>query len=155
MTIKQRISGPLLAPIFIRGGYDAFQNPDGKVKEAEVVTKPLVGRFPALPDDTATLVRLNGAVQVGAAVLLGLGTFRRLAALALMGSLVPTTLAGHRFWDEVDADVRAQQQMQFCKNAGLLAGLFLVVTEPPARHRRNAQRVRTGAVRKTERLLTA
>ena len=32
--------------------------------------------------------------------MLALGIWPRLAALGLIGSIVPTTAAGHRFWEE-------------------------------------------------------
>jgi hypothetical protein len=71
------------------------------------------------------LVRVNGAVQIAGGVLLATGKFRRPAALALAGSIVPTTYAGHRFWEELDPATRAQQKMHFLKNVGLLGGLIL------------------------------
>ena len=70
MSISRRIARPLLASMFIAGGLDAIQSPESKVKAAAAVTEPLKTRFPALPEDTATLVRLNGMVQVGAGGLL-------------------------------------------------------------------------------------
>jgi putative oxidoreductase len=129
MSISSRISRPLLASIFITGGLDAVRNPESKVKTAEKVTGPLTQHIPVLPDDTATLVRLNGGAQVAAGVLLSLGKFRRLSALVLIGSIIPTTYAGHRFWDEVDDEKRAQQQVHFLKNLGLLGGLILAATD--------------------------
>jgi uncharacterized membrane protein YphA (DoxX/SURF4 family) len=96
---------------------------------AEAVTKPLSARIDVLPDDTAMLIRANGGVQVVAGVLLALGKFRRLSALALIGSIIPTTYAGHRFWEEVDDEKRGQQQVQFMKNLGILGGLILAVTD--------------------------
>src|SRR5277367_6807630 len=125
MSISHRIARPLLASMFIAGGLDAIQSPESKVKAAAAVTEPLKTRFPALPDDTATLVRLNGMVQVGAGGLLALGKFRRLASWVLVASVIPTTYAGHRFWEEVDDDARAQQRVHFLKNVGLLGGLIL------------------------------
>jgi uncharacterized membrane protein YphA (DoxX/SURF4 family) len=122
----EHIAGSLLAPMFIRGGWDAFQNPESKVKAAEPVTKAVSERLSFVPDDPAVLVRLNGAVQVGAGALLAMGPFRRMAALVLIGSLIPTTLAGHAFWKEVDDQKKAQQQIQFLKNAAMLGGLLLV-----------------------------
>jgi putative oxidoreductase len=133
MSIPGRVARPLLASIFISSGFDAAQHPEGKVKAAEKVTGPLAERVPALPEDTATLVRLNGAVQVAAGAWLSFGILRRSAALLLIGSLVPTTLAGHRFWEELDDGARAQQLIQFLKNLGLLGGLVLVATEGPAK----------------------
>jgi putative oxidoreductase len=129
MSLSRRIARPLLASMFITGGLDAIQSPESKVKAAEAVTEPLKARFPALPQDTATLVRLNGFVQVGAGGLLAVGKFRRLAAWALVASVLPTTYAGHRFWEEIDEDVRAQQRVHFLKNLGLLGGLILAATD--------------------------
>jgi putative oxidoreductase len=131
----ENIAGPLLAPMFIRGGWDAFQNPESKVKAAEAVTRSVSARLSFVPDDPAVLVRLNGAVQVGAGALLATGPFRRLAALLLIGSLIPTTFAGHAFWKELDEQKKAQQQIQFLKNAAMLGGLVLI-----AAGRRNGTR---------------
>jgi putative oxidoreductase len=86
-----------------------------------------------LPDDTETLVRLNGMTQVVAGTLMSVGIFRRLSAAVLIGTLIPTTLAGHRFWEELDEDARTMQITHFAKNLGLLGGLLLVATEARAR----------------------
>jgi len=116
MPLSRVVARPLLASMFIAGGVDAFSNPDGKVKAAEAVTGPLTESVPALASDPRTLVRINGGVQVGAGLLLASGRFRRIAAIALIGSIIPTTYAGHRFWEEPDDDTRAQQRTHFLKN---------------------------------------
>jgi putative oxidoreductase len=129
MSISRRVARPLLASTFVVGGLDALRNPEGKVKVAEPVAGPIAAHVPFLPEDTATLVRLNGGVMVGAAVLLALGKLRRLAALVLIGSIMPTTYAGHRFWEETDDATRAQQLFHFLKNLGLLGGLILALVD--------------------------
>ncbi|HUC04958.1 MAG TPA: DoxX family membrane protein [Acidimicrobiales bacterium] len=123
---SEQLAGALLAPMFISGGWDAFRNPESKVKAAEAVTGVLSSRFSFVPDDPAVLIRLNGAAQVGAGALLATGHVRRVAAMVLIGSLVPTTYAGHRFWTEADEDRRAQQQIHLLKNAAMLGGLVLM-----------------------------
>ncbi len=143
MSTPSRIAGPLLASIFVHGGIDAYRNPESKVKAAEAVTVPLTAHIEALPEDTATLVKMNGALQVGAGALLALGKFRRLAALALIGSIIPTTYAGHRFWEEVDDEKKAQQQTQFLKNLGILGGLIMMATEHKTPKRRRNHKVRS------------
>lgn len=129
MAISRRIARPLLASIFVAGGIDALRNPADKVKKAERVTGPLSEQVDFIPSDPEVLVRINGAVQVGAGLLLATGRFRRIASLALCGSIIPTTLAGHRFWEEEDEAMRAQQQMHFFKNLALLGGLILAAVD--------------------------
>src|SRR6202034_697100 len=125
MALSSRIARPLLASIFVVGGWDALWNPDGKAKKAEVVSQPLSESRGVDQLDAKTLVRINVAVQIGGGVLLAVGKYRRVAALALIGSIVPTTYAGHRFWEESDQTTRSQQKMHFLKNLGLLGGLIL------------------------------
>ena len=112
--------------MFIYGGLDAFRNPAGKVPRAEKVA-PDIADVVGIDADTEQLVQFNGAVQIAAGITLVLGIFPRVSALLLAGSLVPTTLAGHRFWEEDDESARAQQTIQFLKNAAMLGGLLLVV----------------------------
>ena len=129
MSMTRVLARPLLSSMFIVGGIDAVRHPESKVKAAEPVTKEIASRLPVLPQKTETLVRLNGAVMVGAGTLLAVGRFRRLAALALIGSILPTTYAGHRFWEETDEERKAQQRIHFWKNMGLLGGLILAAVD--------------------------
>ncbi len=118
----------MLAGMFIYGGLDAFRNPKSKARRAEAVA-PAIAEAAGVDADTVQLVQINGAAQVGAGVALALGVMPRLAALTLAGSLIPTTLAGHRFWEEEDPAARAQQTTHFLKNVAMLGGLLMVVSE--------------------------
>ena len=124
MTITRRIVRPLLAAPFVSGGIDTLRNPAPRVEMAETVAPRVAEPLP-LPDETDKLVKINAVVQVVAGALLAIGRLPRLAASALAASLVPTTLAGHRFWEADDEAQRAQQQIHFMKNVGLLGGLLL------------------------------
>jgi putative oxidoreductase len=53
----------------------------------------------------------------------------RLGALVLAGSIVPTTLAGHRFWEENDSAAKKGQLLHFFKNASMLGGLLLAAVD--------------------------
>lgn len=124
MTLLRRAARPMLASIFVTGGVDALRNPGSKVPMAEGLT-PQLQRIPALADyDTETLVRINGGVQAGAGTLFAMGRFPRLSSLALAASIIPTTAAGHRFW-EMEGSQRTQQQVQFFKNLSILGGLLI------------------------------
>jgi uncharacterized membrane protein YphA (DoxX/SURF4 family) len=120
------IARPMIAGMFVYGGLDAVRNPETKAPKAEAVA-PKVAEPLGLPDDTVQLVRINGAAQVAAGTMLTLGRFPRLSALVLAGSLVPTTLAGHRFWEERDPKAKAQQTIHFMKNVSMLGALLLVL----------------------------
>ena len=102
MALTDLLARPLAAGIFSVGGFDSLRHPDKKVPTAQTVTAPITQ---ATGLDTEALVRVNGAVQVGAGLALAPGRLPRLAALLLIGSLVPTTVAGHRFWEIDDADL--------------------------------------------------
>ena len=81
---------------------------------------------PGLPDDNELLVRINGGVQILAGTTLLLGIKPRLSALALAGSLIPTTLAGHSFWEMEGGEAKAHQT-QFSKNLAAFGGLLLLL----------------------------
>jgi putative oxidoreductase len=127
MVVLRAFARPLLASIFIVQGYDTFRHPEKVATRAEPVITPLAERFPAVPAKPEDAVRLNGAVQVAAGTMLALGRWPRLSALALAATLVPTTLAGHRFWEAEDDATKAQQRIHFLKNTSMLGGLLIAV----------------------------
>ena len=47
--------------------------------------------------------------------------------------MVPTTLAGHRFWEQKDKAARAQQMTHFFKNVSMLGGLVLAGVDTEGR----------------------
>ncbi|NEB75376.1 DoxX family protein [Streptomyces sp. SID14478] len=125
MAVLRKCARPMLSSVFITGGLSTLRAPARVAPAAEPVAVPVASRVPRLTEDPENLVRINGAVQVGAGLLLATGRVPRFAALALAGSLVPTTLAGHAWWKEKDPERRAQQRTQFLKNVSLLGGLLI------------------------------
>ena len=133
MALSRVIARPMLASMFLVGGFSAVRNPDKMAPRAQTITDRLVPLLqkavPQLPSDPATLVRINGGVQLVAGAALATGRAPRLSAAALALSLVPTTAAGHRFWEESDPATRATQRIGFLKNLGLLGGLLLAAAD--------------------------
>lgn len=129
MTITRLLARPMLASTFFVGAVNALRNSEAQAEKAAPVAEkltPLAQKaVPQLPSDTVTLVRINAAVQIGAAAMLASGKFPRLASATLAASLVPTTLAGHRFWEEDDPASRKNQKLHFLKNVSMLGGLML------------------------------
>ncbi|MFH8447928.1 DoxX family protein [Streptomyces fungicidicus] len=132
MSLLRVLGRPMLASMFLAGGLDAVRNPQNVAPLAESVVRPVTDRVPALPESTEDCVRLNGAVQVVGGLLLATGKMSRPAALALAVSLIPTTLAAHRFWEEEDPAQRAQQRIHFLKNLSMLGGLLIAADDTGA-----------------------
>jgi putative oxidoreductase len=109
-----------LAAMFVTGGADALLDPGPRAPRVAELGVPL---------EPELAVRLNGAVMLAGGVALALGLCPRLAAGALAGSLVPTTLAGHPYWRLADPTARRQQRIHFFKNVGLFGGALLVLSE--------------------------
>lgn len=141
MTVVRAIARPLLSTIFVVQGINAVRKPEPLVGKAEPVAErmvPLIKKVAPqvgerLPEDTKNLVRLNGAAQVLGGLALATGTGRRLGATVLAATLVPTTLAEHRWWEHDDPTQRQQHRLHFMKNLGLLGGLMLAAVDTEGR----------------------
>jgi putative oxidoreductase len=139
MTVSRMIARPMLASMFIVGGVNALRNaPDYAIKAKEVTDRlvPLAKRAlpqAPIPEDPATLVRINAAVHIGAGAALATGHFPRLASTALAATLIPTTVAGHQFWNESDPAMKATHRVHFFKNVSMLGGLLLAAVDTEGR----------------------
>jgi putative oxidoreductase len=129
MPVLRAFARPMVASIFILQGYDTLRRPDRVAPAAEPVVRALAERVPVVPAKTEQAVRLNGAVQLVAGSLLAFGRFPRLSALAIAATLVPTTLAGHRFWEDDGEKDQAQQRVHFLKNLSMFGGLLIVAAD--------------------------
>jgi uncharacterized membrane protein YphA (DoxX/SURF4 family) len=127
----------MLSAIFVANGARSVINPDPLVPRAKRVTDrvaPMLDKTPvSLPTDARMLVRINGAVQAVAGLMLATGRGSRGAAAVLAGTIVPTTLAGHAFWEHDDPTERRTQQIHFLKNMSMLGGLLLAAADTEGR----------------------
>jgi uncharacterized membrane protein YphA (DoxX/SURF4 family) len=121
----------LTGSTYVLLGFDALRAPGGRVDQAAGVLAAMRKWGAPLPDDDELVVRGNATVMVVGGTLLALGKAPRLSALALAGSLIPTTLAGHAYWTIEDPAARKAQRIQFHKNLAMLGGLLLAVLDQP------------------------
>ena len=119
----------LTASTYVLLGVDALLTPGGRVAQAGP-TLAAIRRVVPLPEDEV-VVRGNAAVQVAGGAMMALGVLPRLSALALVGSMVPTTLAGHAYWAAEDPAVRKLQRIHFHKNLAMIGGLLFAVLDRP------------------------
>jgi uncharacterized membrane protein YphA (DoxX/SURF4 family) len=139
MTLVRLVARPMLASMFVVGGVNALKNVDKMTQRAHPVTEKLtatagkVAPNVPIPQDEKTLVRINAITQITAGLALATGRAPRLASTALAASLLPTTAAGHRFWEETDPTTRANQRLHFIKNVSMLGGLLLASVDTEGR----------------------
>src|SRR5512139_4124763 len=170
MTVTRLLARPMIASMFVVGRVNALKNSEMAAQRAKPVTDrviPLAQKVAPnapIPTDPKTLVRANSAVQVAAGLALATGRMPRLSALTLAASLVPTTAAGHRFWEESDPDTKSNQRIHFFKNVSMLGGLLIAGVDTEgrpglawrAKHaatdvRREAKHIRKAAKREAKR----
>ena len=135
MTLTRLVARPMLASTFVYGGIQALKNAGALAEAAKpvndeirVLAEKVAPQVP-IPDNDVTLVRINAAVHVVAGLGLATGKAPRLSALALAATVVPTTVAGHRFWEQKDKQARFQQTTHFFKNVSMLGGLVLAALD--------------------------
>lgn len=157
MTVLRALARPMLASIFIIQGYDTLRHPARVAPAAEPVVRKLSERVPAIPAQAEQAVRINGAIHLAAGSLLALGRLPRLSALAIAATLVPTTVAGHRFWEADDEGSARQQRIHFLKNLTMFGGLLIAAADTGgrpslawrARHANRSARRQASLVAKT------
>jgi len=129
MRLVRTVARPMLASVFIAGGMDVLANPEPRAKLAKPVVDKVAAFVPLAPSDPKVAVALNAAVHVGAGSMLAAGILPRLTAVALATSLIPTTLAAHRFWELEDPALRSRHRVEFLKNCAILGGLLVVALD--------------------------
>jgi putative oxidoreductase len=139
MTVTRLLARPMLASMFVAGGVNALKNTEMAANRAKPVTDTMVpwaqkiAPNAPIPTDPKTLVRVNAATQILAALALATGRAPRLSAFTLAATLVPTTAAGHRFWEETDPETKANQRTHFFKNVSMLGGLMIAAVDTEGR----------------------
>jgi uncharacterized membrane protein YphA (DoxX/SURF4 family) len=129
MRLIRGLAHPLLGAVFVNGGLGVLKDPAPRAKVAAPVVEWVAARVPLAPADPTEAVRLNAMLQIGAGGMLAAGILPRLAAAALAGSTVLTTLGGHRFWEISEEKQKAMQRTQLLKNAAILGGLLLAALD--------------------------
>ncbi len=117
----------MLASVFLAGSYNQLSNVAGSAQLAAGLLEKVPVTVPVEPEE---LVMVNGAVMAVAGAGLALGIKPRFCAATLAAVLVPTTLAGHRFWAETDPAKVIAHRNAFFANLAVFGALLGVVSEP-------------------------
>ena len=135
MTLLRLVARPMLAATFVYGGINALRNTDALAETSKPVNdeiRDIAGKLAPqvpVPESDTTMVRINAGVHIAAGLALATGRAPRLASAALAATVVPTTVAGHPFWEEKDKARRNQQMTHFFKNLSMLGGLLIAAAD--------------------------
>jgi uncharacterized membrane protein YphA (DoxX/SURF4 family) len=141
MTLLRAASRTLLASYFVSSGVKAVREPQLLVPGAAALSEkvvPMLREYAPqvagyIPEDATTLVRANGALQLVGGLALASGKGRRLGAVLLATSLVPTTFARHPYWSRETEEERAADKSHFLKNLSLLGGVLIAAGDTEGR----------------------
>lgn len=117
MSLLTTVGRMALSGIFINSGVNGLQNPGFVAQAVEQAGLPE-------PELLEKAHHLTNAIGGG---MLALGIFPKLAALALAGNLIPTTVVAHNPTDADDEMEKMNQTIHAAKNLGLLGGLLMVL----------------------------
>ena len=129
MALVRMLARPLLAAPFIFGGFNQLRSSGQLAPKAAPVTDRLAAPLKLPTNDPNTLVKANGAAMVAGAILLATGKAPRVASTLLSGLLIPTTLAGHAFWEADTEEEKRRHLVSFVTNLGLLGGLITAAVD--------------------------
>lgn len=122
----------LMASVFVIGGLQALRRSRDLAPAADDVAQPIADQI-GLDRETESLVRINAGVQIAGGALFAAGVVPRVTGLVLGATLVPTTLAGHPFWDRESTAERDRHLLGFAKNAAILGGLIFAALDTGGR----------------------
>ena len=123
----------MLSAVFISRGIEALRSP----KPAAEATRHTLEGLSKLPDpvgtnvpsNAETVARATAAVQIGGGLLLATGKLPRFASAALALSVVPGSLGGHAFWNEVEPERKAAERRAFVTDISLIGGLIIAAVD--------------------------
>lgn len=122
----------LIASVFVAGGIQALSRSRELAPVADDVAQPIADQI-GLDQRTENLVKINAGVHIAGGALFALGVVPRVTGLVLGATLVPTTIAGHPFWEQESSEERDRHLLGFLKNAAILGGLLFAALDTGGR----------------------
>lgn len=128
MPLVRALAHPLLAAPFVLGGIKTLKDAETRTRAAAPFLKK-ISDLSSIPYSPELLVKAHGASMFAGGMLLATGKFSRLSSVVLAAGLVPSTIAGHAFWEKSDPGEKVDEQRAFAANLGLLGGLVLAAVD--------------------------
>ncbi|MDM7989770.1 DoxX family membrane protein [Arthrobacter sp. zg-Y877] len=136
MSIVRMFARPLLATGFVAAGVERLRNADQTAEQLTPTLKMIGKTVPAaaaVTSNPALVAKVVGYTQVGAATMLGMGKFSRLASFLLAGTAALTSVVEYRNAEASTAAERKERRSQLLKNLSLIGGVLLSAVDTNGR----------------------
>lgn len=136
MTLVRVIARPLIASSFVLSGVDRLRNAGATAPQLKPVLASVTKVVPsaaAVTGNEKLVGQVLGATQVGAALLLGIGRFSRVAALLLAVTTTVNTLVDYRSADASTPEGKKDRRSQLLKNLSLIGTVLLATVDTNGR----------------------
>ncbi|MUK02183.1 DoxX family membrane protein [Vibrio cholerae] len=136
MTLVRVIARPLIASSFVFSGVDRLRSAGATAPQLKPVLASVAKVVPAAASVTGNeklVGQVLGATQVGAALLLGIGRFSRVAALLLTVTATVNALVDYRSGDASTPEGKKARRTQLLKNLSLIGAVLLATVDTNGR----------------------
>lgn len=136
MTLARVIARPLIASSFVFSGVDRLRNAGATAPQLKPVlagVSKVVPSAAAVTSNEKLVGQVLGATQVGAALLLGIGRFSRVAAILLTVTATVNTMVDYRSADASSSEGKKARRTQLLKNLSLIGAVLLAAVDTNGR----------------------
>lgn len=136
MTLVRVIARPLLASSFVFSGVDRLHTAGATAQQLKPVLAGVTKVVPsaaALTSNEKLVGQVLGATQIGAALLLGIGRFSRVAALLLTVTATVNALVDYRSADASTPEGKKARRAQLLKHLSLIGAVLLAAVDTNGR----------------------
>ncbi|MGV0111252.1 MULTISPECIES: DoxX family protein [unclassified Arthrobacter] len=136
MTLVRVIARPMIASSFVFSGVDRLRTAGATAPQLKPVLAGVTKVVPsaaAITGNEKLVGQVLGATQVGAALLLGIGRFSRVAALLLTVTATVNALVDYRSADSATKEGKKARRTQLLKNLSLIGAVLLAAVDTNGR----------------------
>ncbi len=136
MTLVRVIARPLIASSFVFSGVDRLRRAGAAAPQLKPVLARVSKVVPAMASITSNeklVGQVLGATQVGAALLLGIGRFSRIAALLLTITATVNAMVDYRSADVTTSEGKKARRSQLLRNLSLIGAVLLAAVDTNGR----------------------
>jgi uncharacterized membrane protein YphA (DoxX/SURF4 family) len=136
VTLVRVIARPMIASSFVFSGVDRLRNAGATAPQLKPVLASITKVVPsaaAVTGNEKLVGQVLGATQVGAALLLGIGRFSRVAALLLTATATINALVDYRSADSSTKEGKKARRSQLIKNLSLIGAVLLATVDTNGR----------------------